>query len=252
MTNHAVSNRSHHAFHHIVGIAALLLALGTLPRAVFAQAATSVAGIKIGIIGSGNLGGTLGTLWVKSGHPVLFSSRHPEELKKLVDSLGPLARAGTVREALTFGDVVLVAVPYDAYPQIGKDYAREFTGKVVIDAGNAVLARDGEITKEAREKGIGITSAKYLAGARIVRAFNTLNYRKLASNSNRPEGRIGIPMAGDDKDALAVASTLVRDAGFDPVIIGPLERAKDFAQGAPLYGQEITAQEMQQRARSLR
>jgi 8-hydroxy-5-deazaflavin:NADPH oxidoreductase len=67
-----------------------------------------------------------------------------------------------------------------------------------------------------------------------------------------PEGRIGIPMAGDDKDALAIASNLVRDAGFDPVIIGPLERAKDFAQGAPLYGQEITAQEMQQRAKSLR
>jgi predicted dinucleotide-binding enzyme len=59
-------------------------------------------------------------------------------------------------------------------------------------------------------------------------------------------------MAGDDKDALAIASNLVRDAGFDPVIIGPLERAKDFAQGAPLYGQEITAQEMQQRAKSLR
>src|SRR3972149_2700037 len=252
MTNHVVSNRSHHAFHHVVGIAALLPPLGPLPRAVFAQAATSVAGIKIGIIGSGNLGGTLGTLWVKSGHPVLFSSRHPEALKKLVDSLGPLARAGTVREALTFGDVVLVAVPYGAYPQIGKDYAQEFKGKIVIDAGNAVPARDGEIAKEARQNGIGITSAKYLAGAGTVRAVHTLDYRKLASNSNRPEGRIGIPMAGDDKDALALASTLVRDAGFDPVIIGPLGRAKDFAQCAPLYGQEITAQEMQQRLKSLR
>jgi hypothetical protein len=252
MTNHTVSNQSRHAFHRIVGIAALVLALGTLPGAVFGQAATNVSPIKIGIIGSGNLGGTLGTLWVKSGHPVLFSSRHPEKLKKLVDGLGPLARAGTVREALTFGDVVFVAVPYGAYPQIGKDYAREFTGKIVIDAGNAVPSRDGEIAKETRENGIGITSAKYLAGARIVRAFNTLNYRRLASISNRPEGRIGIPMAGDDKEALAVASTLVRDAGFDPVIIGPLERAKDFAQGAPLYGQEITAQELQQRAKSLR
>lgn len=208
--------------------------------------------MKIGIIGSGNLGGAVGTLWVKSGHPVLFSSRHPEQLKKLTDGLGPLASAGTVREALTFGDVVFVAVPYGAYPQLGKDYAREFAGKIVIDAGNAVPARDGEIAKEARENGIGITSAKYLAGARIVRAFNTLNYRRLASIANRPEGRIGIPMAGDDKEALAVASALVRDAGFDPVIIGPLERAKDFAQGAPLYGQEITAQELQQRAKSLR
>jgi hypothetical protein len=70
--------------------------------------------------------------------------------------------------------------------------------------------------------------------------------------ANRPEGRVGIPMAGDDKEALAVASTLVRDAGFDPVIIGGLERAKDFAQGAPLYGLEITARELEQRAKSLR
>jgi 8-hydroxy-5-deazaflavin:NADPH oxidoreductase len=252
MANHAVFNRSRHAFHRIVGIAAMVLALGTLPGAVFGQATTNIPPIKIGIVGSGNLGGTLGTLWVKSRHPVLFSSRHPEELKKLVDSLGPLARAGTVREALTFGDVVFIAVPYGAYPQLGKDYAREFTGKIVIDAGNAVLARDGEITKETRENGIGVTTAKYLAGARIVRAFNTLGFRRLASNSNRPEGRIGIPMAGDDKEALAVASALVRDAGFDPAIIGPLDRAKDFAQGAPLYGLEIPAQEMQQRAKALR
>ena len=237
---------------YIVTIVALVLAFATLPRAVFSQAATGTSAVKIGIIGSGNMGSTLGTLWVKSGHPVLFSSRHPEELKKLVDGLGPLARAGTVREALAFGDVIFLAVPYAAYPQIGKDHAQEFKGKIVIDAGNAVPARDGEIAKEARENGIGATSAKYLAGARIVRAFNTLNYRRLASASNRPERRIGIPMAGDDKDALAIASSLVRDAGFDPVIIGSLERAKDFAQGAPLYGQEITAQEMQQRAKSLR
>jgi 8-hydroxy-5-deazaflavin:NADPH oxidoreductase len=252
MTNHTVPHRSRYLFYRVVAPAALVLVLGSLPRAVFAEAAINVSAMKIGIIGSGNIGSTLGTLWVKSGHSVLFSSRHPEQLTKLAASLGPLARAGTVREALAFGDVVLVAVPYAAYPQIGKDYAREFIGKIVIDAGNAVLARDGEITKEAREKGIGITSAKYLAGARIVRAFNTLNYRRLAIISNRTEGRIAIPMAGDDKEALAVASTLVRDAGFDPVIIGSLERAKDFAQGAPLYGQEITAQEMQQRLKTLR
>jgi predicted dinucleotide-binding enzyme len=249
MTNQNCSKRTPH---YIVAIVALVLAFATMPDAVFSQAATGASAAKIGIIGSGNLGGTLGTLWVKSGHPVLFSSRHPEELKKLVDGLGPLARAGTVREALVFGDVIFLAVPYAAYPQIGRDYAQDLKGKVVIDAGNAVPARDGEIAKEARENGIGATSAKYLAGARIVRAFNTLNYRRLASASNRPEGRIGIPMAGDDKDALAIASSLVRDAGFDPVIIGPLERAKDFAQGAALYGQEITAQEMQQRAKSLR
>jgi predicted dinucleotide-binding enzyme len=252
MRNQSCSNRNRHAPQYIIAIVAAVFSVASLPRVVFGQGATSASAVKIGIIGSGNLGGTLGTLWVKNGHPVLFSSRHPEQLKKLVDGLGPLARAGTVREALVFGDVILIAVPYAAYPQIGKDYAQELKGKIVMDAGNAVPARDGEIAKEASERGIGFTSAKYLAGARIVRAFNTLNYRRLPIISNRPEGRIGIPMAGDDPEALALVSSLVRDAGFDPVIIGPLERAKDFARGAPLYGQEITAQEMQQRAKSLR
>jgi len=249
--NHTFFNRTPQIFRGLFAMAALTLALGTSPGAALGQAAPSATAMKIGIIGSGNIGSTVGTLWVKAGHQVLFSSRHPENLKQLIDGLGPLARAGSVREALAFSDVVFIGVPYGAYPQLGKDYAREFAGKIVLDAGNAVLARDGEIAKEARENGIGITSAKYLAGARIVRAFNTLNYRRVASNANRPEGRIAIPIAGDDQEALQAASRLVRDAGFDPVIIGSLERAKHFAQGAPLYGQEITAQEMQQRLKTL-
>jgi predicted dinucleotide-binding enzyme len=252
MTHHPLINARRKAFFRIVGLAALALALATVPRAGFGQSTTSSSGLKIGIIGSGNIGGTVGTLWVKAGHPVLFSSRHPEELKPLVDGLGPLARAGTVKEAFTFGEVVFIGVPYGAYPQIGKDYAREFAGKIVLDAGNAVLRRDGEIANEARENGIGITSTKYLAGARIVRAFNTMSFRKLADNANRPGARMAIPIAGDDKEALAVAQTLVRDAGFDAVIIGGLEQAKLFAQGGPLYGQDITAQEMQQRLKTLR
>ena len=155
----------------IVAIIVLAPGFGILPTELFGQPATTGSPLKIGIIGSGNIGSTLGTLWVKSGHPVLFSSRHPEELKSLAEGLGPLARTGTVREALAFGDVVFMGVPYGAYPQIGKDYAKEFVGKIVMDAGNAVIARDGEIAKPARENGVGLTSAKLLAGARIVRAF---------------------------------------------------------------------------------
>jgi 8-hydroxy-5-deazaflavin:NADPH oxidoreductase len=235
----------------IAAAAVLLLTLSALPPEAFAQAKTSGA-MKIGIIGSGNIGGTVGALWIKAGHQVLFSSRNPENLKKLVDELGPLARAGTVGEALAFGDAILIAVPYGAYPQIGKDYAKELAGKIVLNAGNAVLARDGEISKEAREIGIGTTSTKYLAKARIVRAFNTLNYRVVAQNANRAGERMAIPIAADDKEALAIASRLVRDAGFDPVVIGSLESAKLFAQGGPLYGQQITAQEMQARLKTLR
>ena len=236
--------------HRLAVFAALLLVLWTLPDVVRGQSKAPTS-TKIGIIGSGNIGGTVGALWVKAGHQVLFSSRNPQNLKQLIDGLGSLARAGTVREALSFGDAILIAVPYGAYPQIGKDYAKELAGKIVLDAGNAVLSRDGQISKEARELGIGATSAKYLPKARIVRAFNTLNYRTLAKNANRPGERMAIPIAGDDKDALVVASQLVKDAGFDAVTIGSLESAKLFAQGGPLYGQEITAREMQIRLKKL-
>jgi predicted dinucleotide-binding enzyme len=143
-------------------------------------------------------------------------------------------------------------VPYKAVPQIAKDYAPKFAGKVVLDAGNAVAARDGDITAEAKEEGIGVTSAKYLPGAKIVRAFNTMSYRFFASESNRAGDRMAIPLAGDDKDALTVASVLVHDAGFDPVVIGSLARAKDFSQGNPLYGQQLTAAEMRKRADALK
>ena len=250
MAHHPRPKTNRPASLRLAAFAALLLVLWTSPQVARGQS-KAPASTKIGIIGSGNIGGTVGTLWVKAGHQVLFSSRNPQNLKQLVDGLGPLARAGTVREALGFGDAILIAVPYGAYPQIGKDYAKELAGKIVLDAGNAVLSRDGEISKEARELGIGATSTKYLPKARIVRAFNTLNYRTLAKNAKRPGERMAIPIAADDKDALVLASQLVRDAGFDAVIIGSLESAKLFAQGGPLYGQEITAREMQIRLKKL-
>ena len=244
-------NWSRWVFYRVVEVALIALSLGVPHETSFAQSGTSASGVKIGIIGSGNIGSTVGTLWVKAGHQVLFSSRNPQNLKQLVEDLGPLARAGTVGEALAFGDVVFVGVPYGAYPQLAKDYAKEFSGKIVLDAGNAVLARDGEIGKDAREKGVALTSARLLAGARIVRAFNIMNFRKVASLSNRPEGRIAMPIAGDDQEALKVASGLVRDAGFDPVVVGSLQRSKLFEQGGPLYGAEMSAQEMRERINML-
>ncbi len=230
-------------------LAGLAFSVSAVSRSASGQA---TAPLKIGIIGSGHIGSTLGTLWIKSGHPVMLSSRHPEELTSLVQGLGPLAKSGSVAEAVAFGDVILIAVPYGAYPQIGKDYGSQLAGKVVLDAGNAVAARDGEITAETKEEGIGLTSAKYLPGAKIVRAFNSMGYKFFVSEANRAGDRMAIPIAGDDKDALDIASTLVHDAGFDPVVIGPLARAKDFSQGNPLYGQQLTAAEMRQRADALK
>ncbi len=231
--------------------ASLGVAASALSRNAFGQAAASP--LKIGIIGSGNIGSTIGTLWVKSGHPVMFSSRHPEELATLVQGLGDLAKAGTVADAIKFGDVVFIAVPYGAYPQIGKDYGSQLAGKIVLDAGNATVRRDGEaLTNEAKEEGIGNVSAKYLPGARIVRAFNSMGYKLFASEANRSGERMAIPLASDDKEGLTVASKLVHDAGFDPVVVGPLARAKDFQQGGALYGKQLTAQEFQKQADALK
>jgi 8-hydroxy-5-deazaflavin:NADPH oxidoreductase len=225
---------------------------GTMPTSVYGQAVKTTTPLKIGIIGSGNIGSTLGDFWAKAGHQVLFSSRNPENLKALVEKVGPQARAGTVKDAIAFGDVILIAVPYGSMPQIAKDYAKDLAGKIVIDTGNAVLARDGEIAKEAREKGVGLTTQRLLPGARVVRAFNTLGVSRLKNDAYRSEGRIAIPMAGDDQEALRVASMLVRDAGFDPAILGGLDRSRIFEQTNPLYGQEISAQEMIERAKAIK
>jgi 8-hydroxy-5-deazaflavin:NADPH oxidoreductase len=230
---------------------ALLAAGGTmllsaaLPSArVSAQAAKT----RIGVIGSGHIGGTIGTLWVKAGHPVMFSSRHPEELKELVVSLGPSAQAGTVEQAIAFGDVLFIAVPYKALPQVGQDYAAALKGKIMLDACNCVPARDGnELFDEVEKNGIGVTSQKYLPGTRLVRAFNTLNYKIFADEANRADPKLAIPIAGDDPQAVEVAGGLVRDAGFDPVVVGKLADASRFQRGAPGYGQNVSAAELKQK-----
>jgi len=202
---------------------------------------------RIGVIGSGNIGGTIGGLWVKKGHSVFFSSRHPEELKDMIAKLGSLAKAGTVEEAVTFGDVLFIAVPYGAIPQIGKDYSAKMKGKVMLDACNAVSTRDGAIADEVEQNGIGVTTQKYFPGVRIVRAFNTMSYMVFAREANRPDPKLAIPIAGDDPQAVQIAAALVRDAGFDPVTVGTLADARRFQRGQPGYGQQVSAAELKQK-----
>lgn len=224
-----------------------LLALGASLALVSGQRAwaqTAPQPLRIGIVGAGNIGGTLGGLWAKAGHEVMLSSRHPEDLKGLVESLGPKARAGTPADAIAFGDVVLIAVPYKAYPQIAQDYGAALQGKIVIDAGNATQARDGEVYGEVKESGIAAVSAKYLRGARIVRAFGAANYKVFVKNAHREAPRMAIPMAGDDAQAIAAVERLVTDAGFDPVVVGPLVKADSFAMGSPGFALELTAPEL--------
>jgi predicted dinucleotide-binding enzyme len=209
----------------------------------FAQPKQVASPMKIGVVGSGRLGGTVGTLWIKAGHEVMFSSRHPEELKEMAGKLGPRARIGTVQDAIAFGDVILLAVPYSALPQIGRENAGTLAGKIIIDASNPVVRRDGQVAEEAMANGIGPTSLKYLPGTRYVRAFNPVGTAALERESHRSGSPIGMPVAGDDAQAVKTATQLVRDAGFEPVVV-PLARAGDFAPGTPIFGKPTPVDEL--------
>ena len=174
----------------------------------------------------------------------MLSARHLDEVKKLAAQLGPLARAGTPREAAVFGEVVLISVPYSALPQIGQDLAAELRGKIVLDTCNPIPSRDGEMAVPARAKGTGVASAEFLPGVRLVRAFNSVGFSALRSEAHRAGEKIAIPLAADDAGALAVASRLVEDAGFEPVMVGPLAEAKKFDPGTPVFGQALTGREL--------
>jgi predicted dinucleotide-binding enzyme len=228
----------------LAGGGSFLVGVALAPAQLRAQ---SNAKAPIATIGAGRIGGTIGGLWVKNGHKVFFSSRHPEGLKDLVASLGPLAQAGNVDQAIAFADIVLLTVPYPALPQIGRDHAAQLKGKIVLDTCNALVGRDGAIADEVEANGVGVTSQKYVPGTRLVRAFNTMSYRIFASEANRPDPKLAVPIAGDDQDAVQVAAGLVHDAGFDPVVVGKLADAKLFQRGGPGYGQQVSAAELKQK-----
>lgn len=201
---------------------------------------------RIGIIGAGQIGGAVGKRWAEAGHQILFSSRNPDELAPLVAEAGPSARAGSVADAVAFGDILLIAVPYGALPQVGADYAAAMAGKIVIDCANPRADRDGPMADEAITKGTGIASAEYFPGTRLVRAFNAVSFAMVENEHHREGERIGIPVAGDDAEAVAVTEQLVRDAGFDPVFVGPLSSARRFDRGTDVYVRGMTAAQLRQ------
>ena len=215
---------------------ALSIGAGQVPRTAHPM--------KIGIIGTGDIGGALARHWAAAGHQLVISSRHPERLRALAKELGPNVKVGTPREAAAFGEVVLVSVPYFATPQVGRDYAAELKGKVVLDTGNPYPGRDGEMANRDRQRGTGVASAEYLPGTRLVRAFNAINAGPLANQAFEKPERLGIPLAADDTEAMKIAAQLVSDAGFDPVPVGGLARAREFDVGTPVYVRGMTAAEL--------
>lgn len=218
----------------------LALAAATLVPPAFAQGKPT----RIGIIGSGRIGSTFGTLWAKAGHEVMFSDRDADVAKKAAEAVGSKARSGSVEQAVAFGDVVFIAVPYGALPAIAQQVGAQLKGKVVIDPNNPVPARDGELGAQAKEKGAAVSTAAILPGAKLVRAFNSWGYQTMAREANRPAPRMAIPVASDDAGALKIGVQLVSDAGFDPVPAGSLAASKAFDLGSSVSGKVLTADEM--------
>jgi hypothetical protein len=194
------------------------------------------------------IGATLAKLWSEAGHDILVASRHPESLRPLVERLGKRVSAGTPVDAARFGEVVMLTVPLAAVPDLARDLAADLDGKVVLDTGNAYERRDGAKAREATAHAGG--SAAWAAGmfprARWVKAFNTVYFKTLESEAHRAGDRVGIPLASNDQDALEVAARLVRDAGFDPVIVGALARGKELEPDTPPYNTGMGGEELRQ------
>jgi 8-hydroxy-5-deazaflavin:NADPH oxidoreductase len=205
--------------------------------------------MKIGIIGTGHIGGTLARLFVDAGHDVAISnSRGPETLSGLVEELGGRAQATSPVDAAGFGDLVVVSVPFGRYPEVPSDGV---AGKIVVDTNNYYPQRDGQFEELDSER---TTSSEllqaHLPDARVVKAFNAIGWTRLRDDG-RPAGdpgRIGIPISGDDADAKRTVAGLIDEIGFDAVDAGTLaEGGRKHQPGAAAYTQGLETPELRAR-----
>ena len=195
--------------------------------------------MRIGIIGSGNIGGTLTRRLAALGHDVaIANSRGPQSLEALAGETG--ATAAEPATAAQDADLVIVAVPLKAVPDLP---AEALAGRLVVDAGNYYPGRDGEIAPIEGGTPSSRWVADHLAGADVVKAFNTMNWRFLL-DGGRPAGdpqRRALPVAGDDAAATREVLDLVDALGFDPVDAGPLDESWRQEPGTPVYGANLGA-----------
>ncbi len=193
--------------------------------------------MRITVIGAGHIGATVGRLWCRAGHDVQFTTRHPEQLKGLVASIGKRASFAPVKQAVQFGEAILLAVPLKAVPELGREIDGLIIGTPVLDATNPYPERDGDFARQAIEQGHGssVWTAARLPGARVVKAFNMQRYDMLQKMAHHSADPLLIALASDDAAALEIAKRLVVDAGFEPFIAGKLEDGHDFDPGSLHY-----------------
>ncbi|MEA5594198.1 NADPH-dependent F420 reductase [Rivularia sp. UHCC 0363] len=196
--------------------------------------------MKIGIIGSGNIGGTLGKHWAKVGHEVMFSSRHPEELQDMAQEVQ--AKVGTAEETAAFGEVILLAIPYGKVPDVAQQIG-SLDNKILIDAGNPYPQRDGDIAQKVIDDE-SQTATGYVASlfprAKTVKAFNSIYFKVLEEKAFQSgENRIAVQIAGDDAQAKQTVTKLIEEIGFAAQDIGDLSESSIFEPDAPLYNKNL-------------
>jgi predicted dinucleotide-binding enzyme len=194
----------------------------------------------VGFIGSGMIGSAVARLAVAAGLDVVVSnSRGPGTLADLVAELGPRARAATAEGAAEAGDVVVATIPLKHYDRLPK-----LAGKIVIDTMNYYPERDGRIAElDAGELTSSELVQRHLSGARVVKAFNNIDFRRLATSA-RPAGadRSALPIAGDDPAAKEEVRGLLDRLGYDAVDVGALAESWRSEPGTPVYVQPYLAE----------
>lgn len=183
--------------------------------------------MRVGILGSGLMGGKLGTLFARAGHEVVFAyARHREKLERLACEAGGAARAGTPREAAQEADALLLGVHWSRMDDV-LNQAGDLSGKVVLSCSLPMNADDTALV--IAHTGSGAEElAKMIPQARVVSAFNTVPSEVLFGvyEARSQDSRPSLVYCGDDEGAKDVAAGLIRDVGFDPVDAGPLRIAR--------------------------
>jgi len=198
--------------------------------------------MRIGIIGSGKIGGAIARRLAGAGHELVLASRHPEVLAPLARELG--ARTGTVADAAAFGEVVFLAIPYGALGDT-REAAGGLEGRTLVDVTNYYAQRDG--AGRAPDAPTSVIVARAFPLARVVKAFNTIYFRRLEDGARAEGGDpLAIPVAGNDEEAKAVVMGLVADAGFAPVDTGSLADSTRQEPGSPIYNQPLSAAQAQE------
>jgi 8-hydroxy-5-deazaflavin:NADPH oxidoreductase len=202
--------------------------------------------MKIGIIGAGNIGGTLARRLAALGHDVtVANSRGPETLQSLASETG--AKAATIQEAARGKDLVIVTIPERHISNLPPDlFAGVSDDLVIVDTGNYYpQQRDGRI--EGIES--GATESRWVSQQLrrpVIKAFNNI-YAKHLLERGRPSGapdRIALPVAGDDEKAKGVVLRLVEQLGFDAVDAGGLDDSWRQQPGTPVYGSDFNADDL--------